>query len=209
MLAWVCGEIAFHPAAAAPSGLVGHIARSVSGLLETRFARAHLSGGRRISGIILLGGGTDRAPAFIALARRHPGVRLIISGASQEEIDAVAEANLAPNRITVDSRPANTYENALFSKLLAAPKHGERWLIVTSATHMPRAMGAFRSTGFQVEPWPVADTPKDMRRLLKTIRREIAGLVAYRLLGHTHELLPGPLASGSAADAGADAGRES
>ena len=32
---------------------------------------------------------------------------------------------------------------------------GKRWLLITSAYHMPRAMGAFRQAGFEVEPWPV------------------------------------------------------
>jgi uncharacterized SAM-binding protein YcdF (DUF218 family) len=38
---------------------------------------------------------------------------------------------------------------------LAAPKPGERWLLVTSAYHMPRAVGLFRKVGFAVEPYPV------------------------------------------------------
>ena len=49
----------------------------------------------------------------------------------------------------------NTLENAEFSKAMAAPKAGERWLLVTSAFHMPRSVGLFRKAGFDVEPYPV------------------------------------------------------
>ena len=33
--------------------------------------------------------------------------------------------------------------------MLADPKPGERWLLVTSAFHMPRAIGTFRAAGFR------------------------------------------------------------
>ena len=35
------------------------------------------------------------------------------------------------------------------------PKPGERWLLITSAFHMPRSVGLFRKAGFAVEPYPV------------------------------------------------------
>ena len=38
---------------------------------------------------------------------------------------------------------------------LVEPKPGERWLLVTSAFHMPRSIGAFRNAGFDVEAYPV------------------------------------------------------
>ena len=43
----------------------------------------------------------------------------------------------------------------MFSKQLAAPKLGERWLLVTSAYHMPRSFAVFRRAGFEVEAYPV------------------------------------------------------
>ena len=41
------------------------------------------------------------------------------------------------------------------TKALLNPKPGERWLLVTSSWHMPRAVGVFRKAGFQIEPYPV------------------------------------------------------
>ena len=49
----------------------------------------------------------------------------------------------------------NTEENARFAKAVADPKPGEHWLLITSAFHMPRAVGIFRKIGFAVEPYPV------------------------------------------------------
>lgn len=58
-------------------------------------------------------------------------------------------------RLEIDRRARNTQENAEFAKAIAAQKNGERWLLVTSAYHMPRSVGLFRKVGFAVEPYPV------------------------------------------------------
>jgi uncharacterized SAM-binding protein YcdF (DUF218 family) len=106
----------------------------------------------------------------------------------------------------MDRRARNTYENALFSKQLAAPKAGERWLLVTSAFHMPRAVGLFRKAGFAVEPYPVdwrvGRSASDILAftLLATdglgrtdvAMREWIGLLAYWITGRTSVLFPGP-----------------
>lgn len=86
------------------------------------------------------------------------------------------------------------------------PKEGARWLLVTSASHMPRAMGSFRSVGFKIEPWPVDyrtrgvediyrffPTPSEGWRRVDNAVREWAGLLMYRLTGRTNSLFPGPL----------------
>jgi len=99
----------------------------------------------------------------------------------------------------------NTQENAEFSKAIAAPKDGERWLLVTSAYHMPRSVGLFRKAGFAIEPYPV-DWRMGVRADLQNFRilageglanvdigvREWIGLFAYRATGKTSELFPGP-----------------
>lgn len=92
----------------------------------------------------------------------------------------------------------------MFTKQLVAPKPGERWLLVTSAFHMPRSIGIFRKAGFDVEAYPVdwrmggrddlfSFTNNGAEGLGKTdvAVREWIGLVAYRLMGRTGELLPG------------------
>jgi uncharacterized SAM-binding protein YcdF (DUF218 family) len=50
-----------------------------------------------------------------------------------------------------------TFEDSLYSAALLKPKRYEKWLLVISAMHMPRAVGCFRRvTGFQVESYLVA-----------------------------------------------------
>jgi hypothetical protein len=48
-----------------------------------------------------------------------------------------------------------TAEDALYSAALLKPKPSERWLLITAAMHMSRAVGCFRAAGFQVTPYPV------------------------------------------------------
>ena len=89
--------------------------------------------------------------------------------------------------------------------VLGEPRPNERWLLVTSALHMPRAVGAFRRAGFPVEPYPVdwiTAGPKDTRRFSSTASggltttdigvHEWIGLVVYWLGGQTSELFPSP-----------------
>jgi uncharacterized SAM-binding protein YcdF (DUF218 family) len=89
--------------------------------------------------------------------------------------------------------------------VVAAPKPGERWLLVTSAYHMPRSVGLFRKAGFDVEPYPVGWRAggRDALLIFSTLAvdglertdlavREWMGLAAYRLTGKIDRLLPGP-----------------
>ena len=85
------------------------------------------------------------------------------------------------------------------------PRPDERWLLVTSAWHMPRAVGVFRQAGFPVTAYPVdfrtggrANVLRPFATLSEGLRRldvaakEWAGLVGYRLTGRTGELFPRP-----------------
>jgi uncharacterized SAM-binding protein YcdF (DUF218 family) len=94
----------------------------------------------------------------------------------------------------------STFEDALYAAALLKPKPGERWLLVTSAMHMPRAVGCFRAAGFRVEPIggielssfasfvPGISASGD----LDAAAKESIGLIAYRLMGKTDALFPGP-----------------
>jgi uncharacterized SAM-binding protein YcdF (DUF218 family) len=163
-------------------------------------------------------GAPDRIIAAAALARRYPNARVVFSGGSANLVSNDArEADFAgvifeslgvdKSRLIMERRSRNTQENAEFSKALVAPKDGERWLLVTSAFHMPRSVGLFRKAGFAVEPYPV-DWRVGGRDDLMTLSnvaieglartdlalREWMGLIAYRATGKIDELLPGPAA---------------
>ena len=117
-------------------------------------------------GAVALNEAAERITVAVELARRYPNARIIFSGGSNFLLasDAVEAAiavqefealGIAHERITAEEQSRNTIENAVFSQLLANPKPGERWMLVTSAYHMPRAMAAFRAAGFPIEAYPV------------------------------------------------------
>ena len=150
--------------------------------LENRFPVAGDLPGR-IDGIIALGGVVDqfvtvargqvtltgaveRLTEFAALARRYPDARLVFTGGSGDLVrQGVKEADvlrpffdvlgLDVERIVFENQSRNTYENAVATFGLVKPKPGERWILVTSAFHMPRAVGCFRRVGWPVIPYPV------------------------------------------------------
>jgi uncharacterized SAM-binding protein YcdF (DUF218 family) len=168
-------------------------------------------------GAAVVSGAADRVIAAAALARRYPNARIVFTGGSPNLISNDArEADYAvqifeslgvpKERITIERRSRNTVENAEFSKAIAAPKSGERWLLVTSAFHMPRSVGVFRKAGFSVEPYPVdwrLGGREDLANPhilatdgLTTVDvgiREWMGLVAYWISGRSSALFPGPV----------------
>ena len=163
-----------------------------------------------------LGSSGDRIVATAELARRYPNARIIYSGgnanligdASRKEADyglaMLEELGVAKARLTAERQSRNTVENAEFAKAVARPKEGERWLLVTSAYHMPRSMGLFRRAGFKVEAYPVDRRASRseafsfysvaMYGLERTdiATREWIGLTAYRLTGKIDQFFPGP-----------------
>lgn len=160
--------------------------------LEQRFARTSLRADDHVAGIIVLGGSSPRIRESAHLASRFPNATLVVTGVSDRDY-ALAQS-LVPNtgRLVRDVHATNTFENALFSKRLVNPRPEQRWLLVTSAVHMPRAMGVFAAAGFPVEPWPVSDAKGPSRAIAQAVRHEILGLIAYRIMGRTNALFPGP-----------------
>jgi uncharacterized SAM-binding protein YcdF (DUF218 family) len=185
------------------------------------------------AGIIVLGGALDellsetrgqpsliegaaRLTAAVTLARHYPQARLVFTGGSAsltKETPGEArgvhklwlDLGVPDSQMSFEDRSRNTWENALFTRDLVAPKPGERWLLVTSAWHMPRAMGIFRHVGFDVTAYPVdfltfgdardwAVTPAvlDELTMMNFAIHEWVGLAAYRLTGKTDALFPAP-----------------
>jgi uncharacterized SAM-binding protein YcdF (DUF218 family) len=169
----------------------------------------------RARGQVTLGDGAERITVIAKLARDYPSARIIYSGGDASLLaNRPKEADyLYPlldtfgvprERVALERDSRNTAENAAFSKALAAPKPGERWLLVTSAQHMPRAIGCFRRVGFAVEAYPVDwhTTPRWRWRLSLNVLdgmgrfdsavHEWEGLFAYWLTGRTSALFPAP-----------------
>lgn len=201
--------------------------------LTERFPAWHYDG-REPDGIIILGGAIDsevsvarntlemnsaaeRITTMLELARRFPRARIVFTGGSANLIERpvpeapiagelLARFGIAPERVLLESGSRTTAENATFTRDLVSPKPGERWLLVTSAFHMPRSVGVFRAAGFDVEAYPVdwrtrgwvdAATPFDALSVglnrTDTAIHEWTGLAMYWLTGRSKDLLPAPL----------------
>jgi len=194
---------AWDPSRGAPDGII-----VLGGSVDTDLSAAHRTP--------VVAYAADRMLAPADLARRYPKARIVFTGGTSNLIATEArEADysapilenlgIPKERVILERDSRNTWENAIFTKQMVAPKPGERWLLVTSAFHMPRSMGIFRKAGFDVEAYPVdwrmggrdelfAFTRNGREGLEKTdvAMREWIGLVAYRVMGRTGELLPGP-----------------
>lgn len=157
-----------------------------------------------------------RMTAGVELARRYPNARLVFTGGSaaltqngESEAEGAERLWLAlgvpKERMLFERRSRNTYENATMTRELAQPRPGERWLLVTSAWHMPRSIGIFRQQGFNVTAYPVdyhtyagldGFTARygaiERFQQFEWALREWIGLVAYRLTGKTDALFPAP-----------------
>ncbi|MDX8539376.1 YdcF family protein [Mesorhizobium abyssinicae] len=198
--------------------------------LEERFAKPSLP--QRVDGIVVLGGGFegainlvrggyelnsggDRMVETAILARRFPQAKVVVSGGTGELfLDGEGDADTAPrllgalgvsaDRLILENKSRNTYENAIFTRQSVAPKPGETWLLVTSAFHMPRAKALFDKAGFPAIPWPVdyrtsgkegiglfRDNPADSLQVSTMAIREWIGLAAYWLSGRIDRPFPG------------------
>ena len=158
--------------------------------LETRITRAALPDDVHLDGIIVLGGASSRVRAALALAERFPDAPIVLSGPGAREVAVARHALGQSVRLRIDRRATTTYENALFSKDLVAPRSGACWAVVTSALHTPRAIGAFQAVGFPVLPWPVNDTPQAAEVLSAKVWHEVLGLVGYWAFGRSSSLFP-------------------
>jgi uncharacterized SAM-binding protein YcdF (DUF218 family) len=193
---------AWDPARGAPDGII-----VLGGAIDPDLSEAR--------GDTVLTDAAERATVIGKLARAYPKARIVYTSGDASLLgDKPREADylypfldmigVARERVLLENRARNTAENAVFSKALAQPKPGERWLLVTSALHMPRAIGAFRHAAFAVEPYPVDwATPPRLRLVLlrnagfgigmtDKAAHEWIGLVIYRLTGRTDALFPAP-----------------
>jgi uncharacterized SAM-binding protein YcdF (DUF218 family) len=197
-------------------------------VLEERFPQPRALP-ERIDGIVVLGGvvnpvlsstggtafncSTARLLDAVALARRHPEAKLALVGHGMFPVGYsdgglakkfIVSEGIAPERVIVEGKSRTTHENAVYAKRLMQPAPGGAWVLITSAFHMPRAVGAFRAGGWHVIPYPVdfsIDPGTDLRASFSLVDglddstlagHEWVGLVAYRLMGWSKELFPAP-----------------
>jgi uncharacterized SAM-binding protein YcdF (DUF218 family) len=198
--------------------------------LEQRFPKWDAARGAP-DGIIVLGGSigpensavhgqpalnesAERLTMVAELARRFPAIPIVFSGGNASLFPGgPSEAQFArqlfetfgidPQRIVLESRSRTTAENAALTRDVVNPGPGARWLLVTSAHHMPRSVGVFRGANFPVEAYPVdwrTKGPEDLWTTFPNVASGLArtdaavhewvGLVVYWLTGRIPELFP-------------------
>ena len=155
----------------------------------------------------------ERVTKGLELIRRYPNLPFFFSGFSgrvtpraMSEADAfkqlIAEQGLAEitqSTAYYENQSRNTYENAVYSKKMIdqlevgnpSIKTGS-WLLVTSATHMPRSVKIFEKQGIRIIPIPVdyrTSYTLQWREfniaggaaLWNNLLHEYIGIVAYKL----------------------------
>jgi uncharacterized SAM-binding protein YcdF (DUF218 family) len=168
---------------------------------------------------LAVNGNVERLIVFAQLAKRFPDAKLVFTGGTGSllepglhEADAAARfldrLGVDPSRVVFERNALNTFENAVLTRRRVQPAPGERWLLVTSARHMPRAVGAFRQAGWRVDAFPV---DYRTRRILSPWRdlnfsarlsvlgaalREWVGLAFYYATGRSSALFPAPTTGG-------------
>ena len=162
---------------------------------------------------VTLNGAGERLIEAAALARKFPDLPIIYCGGAHAEgmlTEAevarkfFTEAGIDLSRIRFDDKSYNTYTNALEAKKLIKSEETGKWFLVTSAFHMPRAVGAYRTAGLNIQPYPVdyrtnlssswLGWPNAGRNFyeLDYAVHEWFGLLAYYISGHNDDLYPAP-----------------
>lgn len=199
--------------------------------LEKRFSQPKtLPGG--IDGIIVLGGGEDfkrsvswqtaemgrggdRFVGAARLAGMYPRIPIIYTGGSGSLMAQNSESSMliaktlltnmgvSQRRLIIESQARNTYENFEYTKPLLPNTKGT-YILVTSAFHMPRAVGIARKLDVNVIPYPVDyySNSDEMRAIafdfnghmsgLEIAYKEWIGLTVYYLTDKTSNWFPSP-----------------
>lgn len=180
-------------------------------------------------GILVLGGAEDVGPLYTGqiaqvneagerlivtmdLARRFPeavvlysGGKLAITpveqGAFEVGPDILRQLGLPEERLIVEGRSRTTAENAVLSRAMRPDVSGT-WILVTSAWHMPRALGSFCAAGWRnLVPFPTDyrggtfwdNIGWNLAANLDELNfgvKEWIGLLAYRTTGRTEVFFP-------------------
>lgn len=165
----------------------------------------------RATGLPAVNDAAERFLAGIALAKTYPEAKIIFSGGSGALLGSgvsgatvaaqiFADSGIAADRVVLERDSRNTAENAGLTRLRVDPTSDGPWLLVTSAFHMPRAVGAFCAAGWtNLVPYPVdfraaggMATGWNLARNMRNFNlamKEWIGLVAYRMTGRTDSLL--------------------
>ena len=61
--------------------------------------------------------------------------------------------NIDVSKIIFESKSKNTFENIINSKKIANPKKNEKWLVITSASHLKRVLNVADKINWKLIPY--------------------------------------------------------
>lgn len=167
-----------------------------------------------------VGASADRLFTMLRFANKFPDKPVLFTGGdgnltergfSEAAVleDWLGDSSMRTPNMYFEKASRNTHENAVKSMEMVYrdwPELAQKpWVLITSAHHMPRAVGAFRQAGWNVVPYPVDRFTQDGLHLaslnvsggiysLGRALREWVGLTAYYWTGRTNAWFPGPSA---------------
>lgn len=159
-------------------------------------------------GQISLNGSAERLVESVDIIKKFKGSKIIFTGGSgilnRPDLGHVQVAKLFYKkmginlkRIMFENNSKNTFENIIFSKKMAEPNKNEIWLLITSASHMKRALLIGEKNNWYFTPYAVDFlNEKNFKfrpnfKLLSNLNsfqkglHEWLGLISYYLLGRT------------------------
>lgn len=182
-----------------PEGDLSHFAGMI--VLGGAFSRDDGRGHWQIA----LGCSGERVVVPVPIMNQYPRMRLLFTGGDgallptgqPEAADArryFDRMGIDASRIIYEDASRNTFENSELSAQLPGVDTKAPWLLVTSASHMPRAMATFARTGWNVTAFPVDYTSAVGVSLFsysllagaeawQVALREFVGLFVYRITG--------------------------
>lgn len=203
------------------------VATSLMGSLESWYQPTHLAPSDRFDAIVVLGGGINepgslrpaaepssysrnRTTCGVDLFQQGHAPTLVLTGGdarvfgtgSKEAVEMKRWAirlGVPESATMIDTDARNTYENATGTKRLIGPAS---ILLVSSASHLPRAVPVFTKQGFRVTPAPCDHVSQNLPRESwndldlfdfmpsdvalqhnREVVTELAGIVIYWLAG--------------------------
>lgn len=153
---------------------------------------------------------TDRLMAGIKLYKTGKAKKIMLSSGSGSILkpnekealyikDYLLEIGIPLQDLIIESASKNTRENAVKSAEILNKNYAKgKFVLITSATHMPRAKRCFKKAGLSVVPFAVDHQSEPRKFVLdhlfipntesfknwNCLTKEWAGLIAYKLAGH-------------------------
>ena len=160
---------------------------------------------------ISLNGSVERLTESIQLINKYPKAKVFFAGGSGSvkypdlSHSAVAKRfyenlNVNIKNIYFGNKSRNTYENIVFAKKKFNPNIDEKWVLVTSAYHLKRAINVGEKLGWKLIPYPTDyKLPKKFLWRLsfnffsnlgsfQHSSHEWVGIISYYLMGRSSKI---------------------